>query len=351
MRRREHRRVGVVLRHVCASSGADGIAAQFSADPDGAWRRFRALDSWEARHRVESQLRRGTVAEAEFLRLYRRHLGAYIRDDFYARSPDEYRKVYERDGEINVPLLREECLDGLAAFGSGVERLGKRRYGDPRPTYPPGEVLEMRDGDPRKLLETDVNMTAVPSRHIPADSPIQWIYHSPHLRRFLTGVMGCQDLFPYFSDLGLAINVMQARPNTRTALGFHFDSIDSSIRGGPGLAGAQPKGVTGVIGISDADEGGERITFPKVSRAQVTEVAQILREYDPLLPGRNIAGAAPTVFHEPTRGMLYLFDGGNVLHGVSAVRKGSRIAAVFLFKEEPPVETAASKAGAKFFYN
>jgi hypothetical protein len=48
--------------------------------------------------------------------------------------------------------------------------------------------------------------------------------------------------------------------------------------------------------------------------------------------------------------VLYLFDGGNVLHGVSAVRKGSRIAAVFLFKEEPPVDTAASKAGANFFY-
>ena len=153
------------------------------------------------------------------------------------------------------------------------------------------------------------------------------------------------------ADLGLAINVMRARPDSRTALGFHFDSIDSSNRGGGGGgASVQPKGVTGVIGISDADEGGERITFPDVSRAQVPQVSQILNSYDPLCPAEKISGAVPTVFREPTRGVLYLFDGGNVLHGVSAVRKGSRIAAVFLFKEEPPMETAASKAGANFFY-
>ena len=283
-----------------------------------------------------------------FLRRYRRHLRAYIRPDFYTRSAATYRAIYERDGEINVPFLREDCLGGLAAFGGQVERLGKHRYGEPRPTYPPGEVLEMAEHDPRKRLQTGVNMTAVPSRHLPADAPIQWVYHSPHLRAFLTGVMGCDALYPYFSDLGLAINVMRARPRSRTALGFHFDSIDSSNRGGG--ASVQPKGVTGVIGISDADEGGERVTFPDVSRAKVHQVKQILDAYDPLRPAQRIAGAATTVFREPTRGVLYLFDGGNVLHGVSAVRKGSRIAAVFLFKEEPPVDTAASKAGANFFY-
>lgn len=335
------------------------IAAQFASAPEIAWRRFLALGQWPLRHRVEAMLVRPSndktlptqVSPYEaFLRLYRHRMRAYIRPDFYMRSAERYRAIYERDGEISVPFLREDCLDRLAAFAGEVERLGKHRYGEPRPTYPPGEVLEMAEHDPRKPLKTGVNMTAVPSRHLSADTPIQWVYHSPHLRAFLTGVMGCEALYPYFSDLGLAINVMRARPRSRTALGFHFDSIDSSNRGGGGIGSVQPKGVTGVIGISDADEGGERVTFPDVSRAQVQQVVQILDAYDPLHPAKRIAGAAPTVFREPTRGVLYLFDGGNVLHGVSAVRKGSRIAAVFLFKEEPPVETAASKAGANFFY-
>ncbi len=350
------------------------IAEQFGTAPDAAWRRFLALEKWPLRHRVEANLivmgsnegcdgastaplnaahaNAGPRAPYDaFLRRYRHHLRAYIRPDFYTLSAARYREAYEKHGEINVPFLREDCLSELAAFGTAVERLGKHRYGEPRPTYPPGEVLEMAERDPRKHLQTGVNMTAVPSRHLPADAPIQWVYHSPHLRSFLTVVVGCDALFPYFSDLGLAINVMRARPHSRTALGFHFDSIDSSNRGGGrGGASVQPKGVTGVIGIADAEEGGERITFPDVSRARVPQVSQILDAYDPLSPGKRIAGAAPTVFREPTRGVLYLFDGGNVLHGVSAVRKGSRVAAVFLFQEEPPRETAASKAGATFFY-
>ena len=72
------------------------------------------------------------------------------------------------------------------------------------------------------------------------------------------------------------------------------------------------------------------------------EVAQILKEYDPFAPEKHIAGSS---------GMLYLFDGENVLHSVSAAREGSREAAVFLSKEEPPVETEASKARAHFFYD
>ena len=61
--------------------------------------------------------------------------------------------------------------------------------------------------------------------------------------------------------------------------------------------------------------------------------------------------ATPSVFSGPTRGLLYLFNGGDVLHGVSAVRAGARVAAVFMFREEPPAEgTEASEASSRFFY-
>lgn len=330
----------------------DSIAEQFTNDPQTAFRRYRdELFNWEARHIVEDRLQ-GAARDA-FMHLYREHVRPFIRDDFYNCSSTHYRKLYVRNGEISVPLLREECLAHLQEFGTSVETLGKHRYSLPRPTYPPGEVLNMDDSDPRKSLTTDVNMTAIGCRHFPQESAIKWIYHSPHLREFLKVVIGCDQLFPYFSDLGLAINVMREKPRSRTALGFHFDSIDSSIRGSTSnneQGSVQPKGVTGVIGICDAIEGGERVTFPTVSRCDVGQVAAILNDYDPLNPGSQIGESTPTVFREPTRGVLFLFDGGNVLHGVSAVRKGSRMAAVFLFKEEPPVDTAASKAGASFFF-
>jgi len=50
-------------------------------------------------------------------------------------------------------------------------------------------------------------------------------------------------------------------------------------------------------------------------------------------------------------GVLYLFNGGNVLHAVSSVRKGARIATVFMYQETPPVATDDSVASANFFYD
>ena len=48
--------------------------------------------------------------------------------------------------------------------------------------------------------------------------------------------------------------------------------------------------------------------------------------------------------------IAYLFNGGNVLHGVSSVRKGSRIAAVFMFQEERPTETKESEVSSNFLW-
>ena len=149
---------------------------------------------------------------------------------------------------------------------------------------------------------TQVNMTAVSCNRMNENDAVQWIYHSPHLRLFLAYVMECHRLYPYLSDLGLAINIMRPAKSAQTALGFHFDSIDSS-RSKNG-EGTQPKGATGVIGIQDCDEGGERIVFPTVNRNNVESVDMILKKYDPLRPGKIIGPLKPSVFRQATRGMF-----------------------------------------------
>ena len=399
------RRLRTLRRHLCAAPSAastpsaHSVARQFAAAPDQdqAWDAFVAMDNWKDREAVVLALTASASASAAFRRFYRRHLAGFIREDFYDRCPREYKARYESEGEINVPLLQAKCLPALAAFGHEVAPLGKHRYAATRPTYPPGEVLTYASDDPRVGLLTEVNMTAVPSRHLPADSPIQWVYHSPHLRGFLSGVMGCPTLYPYLSDLGLAINIMEpALEDAKNALGFHFDSIDSSSgKGGKG-GSQQPKGATGVIGITDCDDGGERVVFPGIHREHVVrlwlslyeypflprtsllrsttsltrvptppsclassvtskqqpDVAQVLRAFDPRNPDAAIVGGvSPRVCREPTAGVLFLFNGGDVLHGVSSVRKGARVAAVFLFQETPPAETEEGNASASFFYD
>ena len=224
---------------------------------------------------------------------------------------------------------------------------------------------------------------------------------SPHLREFLREVMGSDSLHPYLSDLGVAVNIMrppesshpspppppppppsaasgsqsvtatdtQPAPDThpnpmhetqnpnRTALGFHFDSIDSSARASlydTSAAGTinQPRGATGVIGIQDCEEGGERVIFPSIDRTCVDAVRCVTEQYDPLAAHSTIKAHTPDVVTDPTAGFLYLFNGGDVLHGVSGVRKGVRIAAVFLFQEDRAPEVSLdSAASCKYFYD
>ena len=329
------------------------IARDFEETPHSAWEDFVNLNSWSDREAVVDSFSRKSRGWEAYLHSYRQAMRPYIRDDFYDifKSTDKmefWKNKYEVDGEINVDFLKYECLEGLSKYADTVEPTGKDRYNTQRPTYPPGEVLNFKQQDPRKHIMTQVNMTAVSCSRMNENDAVQWIYHSPHLRLFLAHVMECHRLYPYLSDLGLAINIMRPAKSAQTALGFHFDSIDSS-RSKNG-EGAQPKGATGVIGIQDCDEGGERIVFPTVHRNNVESVDMILKKYDPLRPGKIIGPLKPSVFRQATRGMLYLFNGGNVLHGVSSVRKGSRIAAVFMFQEERPNESKESEASSDFFY-
>jgi hypothetical protein len=321
-----------------------------------AWSSFCSLPSWRDRASVATFLRRFPKANKNFLNCYREKLEPFILPSFYnlLENPLEmkrYRQQYETTGEINIPILKSTCLHKLKNYCDKIEHKGKRRYGEKRPSYPPGEWATWSNNDPRKCIQTDVNMTAVASRHLTGtDDDILWIYHSPHLQLFIEKALGCNSLFPYLNDLGIAVNIMRPRPNTQTALGFHFDSVDSSIKKVQHDI-QQSKGVTGVIGLVDAIEGGERIVFPHVHRENVKDVSQIVQNYNPLQPHQSLTlNAIPQVESKPTAGMLYLFDGGNVLHGVSSVRKGDRMALAFMYSELPPSESDEDEASANFFY-
>mmetsp|Transcript_10160 Transcript_10160/g.16809 ORF Transcript_10160/g.16809 Transcript_10160/m.16809 type:complete len:638 (+) Transcript_10160:95-2008(+) len=361
------------------------IAALFDNDEGGssdrAWGMFTALQDWAQRESVVQQLHAyGGKAFANYASHYRAAMTGIISDDFYDEAAEEWAAEYAAKGEISVPLLAPGALPALAAYAASVENLGKHRYAQTRPCYPPGEVaLKFSSGDPRKQLFTEVNLTAVGSGQMtspaaralnpdsgrrPVDeTPVHWIYHSPQLREFLRVVMGSRSLHPYLSDLGVAVNVMRppslftadehtSSPN-KTALGFHFDSIDSSSRRRSSDSSPhQPRGATGVIGIQDCEEGGERVVFPTIHRAEVEAVRSVVENFNPLKPHATVGEHCPVVFTEATARTLYLFDGGDVLHAVSGVRRGSRIAAVFLFQEDhAPEASADGDASAKYFYD
>ena len=397
------------------TSGAAAIAVLF-ADADlenqgslracEGWQRYLQLPSWSAREAVTQELHmRGGKCLEVFIACYKATLDEHhlILADFYSIDATLWQKEYESKGEISVPFLNPDALATLSEYAQQLEPIGKNRYGTDRPCYPPGEVaVNFPEGDPRKNIKTDVNMTAVSSGHMTkhaaavtaaassgdasttplsiTSSPVQWLYHSPHLREFLRVVMKSTSLHPYMSDLGVAVNIMrpvddnadgvvgEAGKNTsRTALGFHFDSINSSGKvsgraegemredtpAATSAAGVvtQPRGATGVIGILDCLDGGERIVYTGVDRSQVEAVKHVAELYNPANPHATIGSFTPTVCSDPTAGILYLFDGGDVLHGVSAVKKGLRIAAVFLYQEDnAPEQSKDGDASCSFFY-
>jgi len=144
------------------------------------------------------------------------------------------------------------------------------------------------------------------------------------------------------------------------SIGFHFDTIDSSTEGSlECVAGSkQSRGATGVIGIQDCESGGERVTFPSINRKKVDAVKAVVDRFDPLFPGAAIQeyhapgdSHTPVVVREPISGMLSLFNGGDILHGVSSMRKGVRIATVFLYCEQEPSQCDSTIDSANAFYN
>jgi hypothetical protein len=94
------------------------------------------------------------------------------------------------------------------------------------------------------------------------------------------------------------------------------------------------------------------VVFPSIHRAEVAAVRSVTELFDPARPREQLGAHRPVVTEEPTAGLLFLFDGGDVLHGVSAVREGVRAAAVFLFQQDrPPEQSRDTAASCKYFYD
>ena len=185
------------------------IAQLFYHDAAQAWQSFVGLPTWTYREAVVQHIRRLDESEKtngagwiKYCDQYRRHMKGIILDEFCDVDCSQsgvlkWAQRYQEDGEVNVPILCPESTAKLARLAEGIEALGKHRYSSERPCYPPGEVHDMEITDPRKNLITETNLTAVASRHMDADNPVQWIYHSPWIRQFLAGVLGCEHLYPY----------------------------------------------------------------------------------------------------------------------------------------------------------
>ena len=324
------------------------------------WKLFCSMD-WKGKDRIIHEmliLPTSSSVRQSFLDQYRQHMVAYFREDFYDIVESQipfYAKQYSETGELNVPLLKESCLGHIAEWSMTVEEKGNSRYNTTRPVYPPGEVSRYADTDPRKHLHGDANLVAVARRHMVGNEVVEWIYHSPHLQLLVQGVMQFENMHTYKSDLGLAVNIMRPTPIPdvipQTALSFHFDTIDSSIQK-DSHGNHNARGATGVIGIQDCvkDKGGERVCFPTINRESVDNVAAVLEKYQPLTPTVPINGCTPVVVQEPIAGMLSLFNGGDVLHGVSSVREGVRVAVVFLYCETEPTACGSTDDSADSFY-
>lgn len=326
-----------------------------------AWTGYLKLSSWIDREEVSSSLSSKPDALQRFLDCYKLEMQPYFRDDFYQILENDMTNIaneYADKGSIDIQLLKLECLDSIAHHSISLESKGNRRYATTRTVYPPGEVKQWDDDDPRKQLLSEANLVAVGSSKMECEDAVQWIYHSPHLKLFVQRAMKFVSIYPYQSDLGVAVNIMKKSPNdhAKTSLGFHFDTIDSSV-GNTKSENRNTRGATGVIGIQDCLVGGERISFPGVCRENVSAVKKVVDNFDPLNPFNTFtldgpeSVIVPTVVTEPISGVLSLFDGGDILHGVSSVRSGVRVATVFLYCETDPVESQSTLDSANAFYN
>lgn len=199
----------------------------FQESAEVGWEKYCNLSSWTEREEVveylENNLGRG--AWKAFSEMYKSKMDRFIRKDFYIVVENEiekYAQLYQTTGAIDVPFLKEDCLEDISKWSIGVEAEGNNRYGKTRTVYPPGEVKSYEVSDPRKGLYTQVNMVAVAARHMQMDDVVQWIYHSPHLKMFIKGVMRFAEMYPYLNDLGVAVNVMRPFDNAKTALGKDY---------------------------------------------------------------------------------------------------------------------------------
>uniref|UniRef100_A0A0G4ICX4 Uncharacterized protein n=1 Tax=Chromera velia CCMP2878 TaxID=1169474 RepID=A0A0G4ICX4_9ALVE len=363
---------GVVDEGVLFENGLpdDVSAASF-------WTAFTSTSApWEQREKALRAVRDGFPhLWGEVMALYRDRMRGIVVDEFFDLVADEKRvealaDSYAATGTLSLPFLEKEILPVIADQLFALQSKGRKTYGAPRPVYPPGEVATWDPStDERCHLISYLQTTAIGQSQMPRECELHWLYHMPHLREFVQKVMRFPPLWTFEYNLGVGANIMKASTEKETALGFHFDSVDSSTDTASEDTAADEEtetdkqaqtrlmGATAVIGILDCVRGGERVIFNEVTRPKVSAVRAVLDNFRCACPEKPIeyegGVLTPSVVTEGVEGVLSIFDGGNRLHAVSSVKEGTRISSVFLYPTEDPTweKGGASAASAAEFYD
>ena len=152
---------------------------------------------------------------------------------------------------------------------------------------------------------------------VPADSPLRKVYNDHTFRRFLCGVLGIEQIYPYADRLS-SINVHFAAAGEE--LGWHFDNSSFAVT----MLLRAPGG------------GGEFQYVPAVRDADAGDMGfeGVARVLDGLKPTRTLA-------FDP--GALVLFRGRNAMHRVTPTEGSiTRMLVVFAFNDEPGIGLSES---------
>jgi hypothetical protein len=145
------------------------------------WQKYIELNDWVLRNEITRFMLKTSDLRQKFLDRFKQYMNPFIRDDFYDVVDNKikyYSELYETTGEINVPLLKKDCLSDIATWGISLENIGKSRYSTHRTVYPPGEAMRFSDTDPRKNLISETNLTAIAKLHMKGNESIQYITHN-----------------------------------------------------------------------------------------------------------------------------------------------------------------------------
>uniref|UniRef100_A0A0G4FGE8 Uncharacterized protein n=1 Tax=Chromera velia CCMP2878 TaxID=1169474 RepID=A0A0G4FGE8_9ALVE len=323
--------------------------------------------SWEWREKALRELRmKSPSLYVEVLHLYREKMRDVVEDAFFVLVGDDNAlkalvDSYANTGELSIQFLDKNCLPQLASQTLALEPIALTRYGHKRPVYPPREVQAWDPAtDERCHLFSDTQMSAVGQNKLDKDCTLQWIYHLPHLCIFIQKVMRFPPLFTFEYSVGIGMNIMRPATEAHTALRFHFDWINSDNAsedtditdeekddGHTQALRVRLMDATAIVGIQDCIRGGERVMFNGITRSHVSEVWAVLEKFSSSCPEREIqfekGALKPAVVTENVSGLLSIFDGGNRLHAVSAVKEGMCVAVPFMFPTVEPGRASAKQ--------
>lgn len=182
------------------------------------------------------------------------------------------------------------------------------------PDLPPDHVFNRQVESSKGLIADD---------QIPADSPLREVYEDPGFRRFLCGVLGVDQIYPYADSLS-SINIHFA-PEGRE-LGWHFDNSSFAV----------------TMLLQAPEAGGDFQFVPATREAAAGDTAY--RRVQAVLEGAESPQTLPI-----NPGDLVLFRGRDALHRVRPTEGAvSRMLVVFAFNDQPGI--ALSESALRTFY-